>query len=204
MYFLAFATAYIIGSIPSALWLGKLFYNKDIRNFGSNNLGATNSFRVLGKLPGLAVLIIDISKGYLVVICLPIFFPNHNLDKDLFTVILGLVVILGHIFSCFTSFKGGKGVATTLGVIIALNWPTALVSIAIFVTVFLISHYVSLGALIASFCLPFVLILFQGIENVYLLAFTILISLLVILRHKSNILRLIKGNENKMFLVHKG
>ena len=162
-----------MGSIPSAIWIGKTFYKTDVRQHGSKNAGATNTFRVLGKFPGTVVLLLDILKGFLAVSFVPRIFPVGIEFEGLYIVILSLIVIMGHMFSVFSKFKGGKGVATTLGVIVALNPPTAGVVFAIFFVVFAISHYVSLGAIIASLSFPFVLRFLFGISDIYLNIFAI-------------------------------
>jgi glycerol-3-phosphate acyltransferase PlsY len=197
--------AYLLGSIPTSVWVGKRFYDTDVRKHGSKNAGATNTFRVLGKKPGTVVLIIDIIKGALAV-TLPLFFhQNGYLVDHLIEVqlISGITAILGHIFPLFAGFNGGKGVATSLGVIIGLHPLTALVCIGLFLIVFLTSTMVSLGAIIAAVAFPIVLNFVFKNENIYLLVFSIILSVAVIVAHHKNIGRILKGEENKMNLFKK-
>jgi glycerol-3-phosphate acyltransferase PlsY len=201
--------AYLLGSIPSAVWVGKSWFDIDVREHGSKNSGATNTFRVLGKKAGITVLLMDILKGLLAVffptiltLFLPDLFEGIN-DFAQLKVICALAAILGHIFPIFAQFKGGKGVATSLGVIIAIHPPTALVCFLLFLVVFLISNYVSLGAITASIAFPLVLIFLFKETSVWLTSFSVLLGAAVIFAHKKNIGRLVKGEENKMKLFKK-
>jgi glycerol-3-phosphate acyltransferase PlsY len=197
--------AYLLGSIPTAVWVGKRFYNTDVREHGSKNAGATNTFRVLGKKPGTIVLIIDILKGALAV-TVPYFVQQIGTPIEALIevqLICGVAAILGHIFPLFAGFNGGKGVATSLGVIIGLHPLTALICIGLFLIVFLSSAMVSLGAIISAIAFPLVLHFIFENENVYLLGFSIVLSFAVILAHHKNIGRILKGEENKMNLFKK-
>ncbi len=203
------ALAYLLGSIPSAVWIGKNWFDIDVREHGSKNSGATNTFRVLGKKAGITVLLMDVLKGLLAVFIpliiirlYPSYF-NENIDLSKLKVICALAAILGHIFPLFAKFKGGKGVATSLGVIIAIHPPTALVCFLLFLVVFLISNYVSLGAISASIAFPLVLIFLFRETSLWLTVFSVLLGCAVIFAHKKNIGRLIKGEENKMKLFKK-
>lgn len=197
--------AYLLGSIPTSVWVGKRFYEIDVREHGSKNAGATNTFRVLGKKPGTVVLIMDIVKGALAVL-IPLllhnsgFFIENTIEVQL---ICGIAAILGHIFPLFAGFNGGKGVATSLGVIIGLHPLTALVCISLFLIVFFISAMVSLGAIISAVAFPLVLNFIFKNENIYLLSFSIILSIAVIIAHHKNIGRIVKGEENKMNLFRK-
>lgn len=202
-------TAYILGSIPSAVWIGKAWHDIDVREHGSKNSGATNTFRVLGKKAGVTVLLMDVIKGLLAVF-LPFilvqFLPNILVgikDLSLLKVICALTAILGHIFPVFAQFNGGKGVATSLGVIIAIHPPTALFCFLLFLVVFLTSNFVSLGAITASVAFPLVLIFGFKSQSLWLNIFSVLLGAAVIFAHKKNIKRLLKGEENKMKLFKK-
>lgn len=196
--------AYLIGSIPTAVCIGKSIYGTDVREHGSKNAGATNTFRVLGKKAGIVVLLIDVLKGVLAVV-LPLFFltsiQDHNTLVQLFT---GVLVILGHIFPLFAQFRGGKGVATSLGIILGIYPFAALISFSIFLMVFLSSRYVSLGAIIASFFFPIIVILILKSDSIYLNTFSIALATTVIITHRKNIKRLINGTENKMNPLNRG
>lgn len=202
-------TAYLLGSVPSAVLIGKAWYDIDVREHGSKNSGATNTFRVLGKKAGVTVLLMDVIKGLLAVF-LPFilveFLPDileGIQDLSALKVVCALAAILGHIFPVFAQFNGGKGVATSLGVIIAIHPPTALVCFLMFLVVFLISSYVSLGAISASIGFPIVLIFVFKTQSLWLIVFSVLLGLAVIFAHKKNIKRLLKGEENKMKLFKK-
>jgi acyl phosphate:glycerol-3-phosphate acyltransferase len=190
--------AYLLGSIPTAVWLGKSLYNLDVREHGSKNAGATNTFRVLGNKAGTIVLLIDVIKGVLAV-TIPLFFIQSKEDHlTLVQLMTGVLVIIGHIFPLFAQFKGGKGVATSLGIIIGIYPLAALISFVLFLIVFLSSRFVSLGAIIASFFFPFIVLMVLKSDSIYLNAFSIILSLTVILTHRKNIKRLLNGTENKM------
>jgi glycerol-3-phosphate acyltransferase PlsY len=197
---------YLIGSFPSAVWIGKIFHNLDIREHGSHNAGATNTFRVLGKRWGWLVLALDVGKGFLAA-SVPFFLSSLYLGFKDEVLILQLMAsffaILGHVFPILANFRGGKGVATTLGIILSINLDTALICLGIFLIVFLLSKFVSLGAIVASFFFPVVSFFVMKEDARIMIVFSILISLIVIFSHKKNIVRLWRGEENKMnFLSH--
>jgi glycerol-3-phosphate acyltransferase PlsY len=196
--------AYLLGSIPTAVWAGKRFFNLDVREHGSKNAGATNTFRVLGKKPGIAVLSIDVIKGLLAVLLPQLVLTNISYDTLInIKIVAAILVILGHVFPLFAGFRGGKGVATSLGVIFALHPPAAFICLGIFLLVFLISHFVSLGAMVTAVCFP-LLIIFLFKETSYsLIIFSIVIGVAVVATHKKNIKRLLDGCENKMYLIKK-
>ena len=197
--------AYLLGSIPTAVWVGKAFYNVDVRTEGSRNAGATNTFRVLGKKPGIIVLAIDILKGVTAVV-IPIFIFNLEPESTEYAnikVLTGILAVVGHIFPIFAQFNGGKGVATSLGVVIGINPVAASICITLFLFVFIVSQFVSLGAIVASISFPITVILILKEENVSMIVFSIVLSIAVILAHKKNIIRLLAGNENKMNLFGK-
>lgn len=197
--------AYLLGSIPTAVWVGKRFFGLDVREHGSKNAGATNTFRVLGKKPGIIVLFVDILKGLLAVLLPQLLLPSEIHYNELVNIKItaAIFVILGHVFPLFARFKGGKGVATSLGVIFALHPPAAFICLGIFLFVFLITHFVSLGAIITSVCFPILIILVFKETSFSLIVFAIVIGIAVVVTHKKNIKRLIDGCENKMYLIKK-
>ncbi|PWH81444.1 glycerol-3-phosphate 1-O-acyltransferase PlsY [Brumimicrobium oceani] len=206
MDFLIFGLiAYLLGSIPTAVWVGKVKYDLDIREHGSKNAGATNTFRVLGKNAGILVLSVDVLKGILAVI-LPFLINDYLWNNDHLIhlkIVSGILVVLGHIFPVFASFNGGKGVATSLGVILGIHPPAALICVVLFLAVFIIFNYVSLGAIISSLAFPLLVVFAFKNENTSLTVFSIVLSSAVIILHHQNIKRLIQGNENKMNLFKK-
>jgi acyl phosphate:glycerol-3-phosphate acyltransferase len=191
--------AYLIGSIPTAVLVSKYFFGIDIRNYGSGNAGATNTFRVLGKQWGSFVMIVDVLKGVLasfLYLLLPYYLTNEW-DRTNFMIGLGLAAVVGHIFPVWANFKGGKGVATLLGMVIAIQPLVALCVIGVFLLVLYLTRFVSLSSILASIAFPvFILIIFNEPEPLYRV-FAIAVALLVILTHQKNITRLIHGNESK-------
>ncbi len=196
--------AYLIGSIPTALWIGRSTHGVDVREHGSKNAGATNTFRILGRKCGWIVLTIDVLKG-LVASSLPLIFAEDYSKNELllFQISTSLVCIIGHIFPVFAQFRGGKGVASALGIIIGLNPVSACISVVIFLVVFLVSRYVSLGAIITSITYPFVSFFIVKEESGLMIIFTTLMGLLVVLAHWKNIRRLMNGAESKMNLLNR-
>lgn len=210
-YLLFGSIAYLLGSIPTAVWIGKTWYNIDVREHGSKNAGATNTFRVLGKKPGITVLVIDIIKGFLAV-SIPVIFNlsgyfSYGLitnDEIIYLQILGaFAAVIGHVFPIFANFKGGKGVATSLGVIIGIHPPAALLCVLLFLIIFISFQFVSLGAICASIAFPLTIIFVFEVKNVWLIVFSIILGSVVILAHRKNIGRLMKGEESKMKLFKK-
>ena len=189
-FFCLIILSYFFGAIPSGVWIGKIFKNIDVRDYGSKNSGATNSYRVLGAKLGIAVLIIDVLKGYI-----PLYIASKFNLKYNDLVILGLVAILAHTFSCFISFKGGKGVATSLGVFLFLAPVITLILLVIFILMVYFTKYISLGSITAAFLLP--IFTFFTHRDSYLFALSVIIAIFVIYRHKTNISRLLSGTENK-------
>ena len=195
--------AYLTGSFPSAVWVGRTFYNKDVREYGSGNAGATNTFRVLGKGAGIPVLLMDIFKGWLSVNYILLVSNCSQLSSSTFfefQLAFGVAAVIGHLFPIFTGFRGGKGIATLLGLLIGLNAIAAIVAIVVFVIVFLISKYVSLGSILASLAFPFVVfvILDEKDVNASLELFSVFVPILTLITHQKNIERLIRGEENKV------
>jgi glycerol-3-phosphate acyltransferase PlsY len=200
-------TAYFLGSIPTAVWVGRSFKGIDIREHGSKNAGATNTFRVLGKRYGWLVLLIDVAKGT-VAACLPYFLAKTAFSgyKDEFLILQlvgGFTAVVGHVFPIFAQFRGGKGVATSLGIVIGINPPAAAICLSIFLVVFVTSRYVSLGAMISALCFPIVSYFFIHDDTRIMIIFTIVLGTLVIWAHRKNIERLWHGTENRMNLFAK-
>ncbi len=197
--FLLIISAYLIGSIPTAYWIGKLFFNIDIREHGSKNMGASNTFRVLGSVWGIIVLVIDMGKGIAAVQLAHAVHSSDWLSGELtfWKLIFGLVAVLGHIFPVFAGFRGGKGVATLFGVVLAIQPWTALISIGAFLVVVFLTKYISLGSIIAVIVFAACVWFAVKETNVYMRWFSVVAALLVIVMHRSNIKRLIAGTENK-------
>ena len=197
-------TAYLIGSIPTAVWWGKRYYGIDVREFGSGNAGATNTFRVLGKKAGIPVLIIDIIKGTaavsLVYLSPFVFDTNQFVNLELG---LGIAALLGHVFPVFAGFRGGKGVATILGVVICLTPLTSVLVLSVFLLVLIATRYVSLSSMVAGLSFPFFLNIVLKNENQILMIFSIFVAVLLILTHKKNISRLLKRQESQVNLFAK-
>ena len=190
--------AYLIGSIPTSVWIGKGFYGIDVREHGSGNAGTTNTIRVLGTKPGLIVFAIDLLKGFLAV-CMA-HFSNYECGTEPFVnlqLLLGVFAVLGHIFPIYAHFKGGKGVATLLGIAVALSPLAALACFVVFVIVLLISKYVSLGSMLGGLTFPIMIIFVLKIHIVSLMVFAVAEAVLLIITHKKNIVRLIHHEENK-------
>lgn len=197
------AMAYLIGSIPTAVWVSQRFFGIDIRDHGSGNAGATNTFRVLGKNAGIAVMLVDMMKGFVAVKLAYLSIYSANDTSDAFTnlqLALGLVAVLGHIFPLFAGFKGGKGIATLFGMILGIQWIVALCLVGVFLIMLVLTRYVSLSSITASVAFPLMLLfIFKGQEPAYML-FAISTAALVVLTHHKNINRLLNGNESKVNL----
>jgi glycerol-3-phosphate acyltransferase PlsY len=189
--------AYLIGSIPTAVWLSRSFFGIDIREYGSGNAGATNTFRVLGSRWGTLVMAIDVLKGILATslfILVPYYMQNET-ERTNFMVGLGLAAVTGHIWA---EFRGGKGVATLFGMIIAIQPLAAICCVAVFLLVLYLTRFVSLSSILASVAFAvLILYIFDAHETLYR-GFAIAVALLVVLTHQKNISRLIRGNENKV------
>jgi len=197
--------AYLTGAFPSAVWVGKTFYKIDVREFGSGNAGATNTFRVLGKKAGIPVLVMDIFKGWLCVNYISFLTNIPQSAEAVFETQLafGIAAVIGHLFPIYTGFRGGKGIATLLGLLIGLHAVAALYSILVFVIVFLISKYVSLASIIASVAFPILVILILGSTNVSLNLFAFFVPILSLITHQKNIERLLRGEETKVKFAKK-
>lgn len=200
--------AYLFGSIPTAVWLGQAFYGVDVREYGSGNAGATNTFRVLGKKAGIAVMLIDIFKGYTATqlayfIGLSITGPHTSSQFVNYQLALGVIAVMGHLFPVFAGFRGGKGVATLFGMVLAVNPSAAILCVLVFVTVLLATKYVSLSSICAGFTFPIgiVFILHSSVKSEVL--YGICVCLLILITHQKNIERLLKGKESKVYLFKK-
>lgn len=178
---------YLLGSIPSGVWIGKIFYNKDIRNYGSGNMGTTNTFRVLGKKAGIVVLLMDMLKGTITA-CLPFIF-----HVNVSVLLIGLSAILGHVFPIFAGFRGGKAVATSVGVLLVYNPLFFTIAWAIFIITLYISSMVSVASML-GFTLVSIISLF--FNDRVLTIVSIVLTIFVFARHWKNIERIKNGTEN--------
>ncbi|NFY57037.1 glycerol-3-phosphate 1-O-acyltransferase PlsY [Staphylococcus aureus] len=190
--------SYLIGASPSGFVIGKLFFKKDIRQFGSGNTGATNSFRVLGRPAGFLVTFLDIFKGFITVF-FPLWLPVHA-DGPISTfftngLIVGLFAILGHVYPVYLKFQGGKAVATSAGVVLGVNPILLLILAIIFFIVLKIFKYVSLASIVAAICCVIGSLI---IQDYILLVVSFLVSIILIIRHRSNIARIFRGEEPKI------
>jgi len=202
---LASLAAYLIGSIPTSIWIGKIFYKIDIRNYGSGNAGTTNTFRVLGKKAGIPVFIIDVCKAFFPAKFV-VFFPYLIAGTPQYVnmqLLFGVIAVIGHIFPIYAKFKGGKGVASLLGVALAIAPFAAFISFVVFLLTLLITKYVSLSSLMAGFSFPIMIILVGKTTIISLMFFSVLLSVLLVLTHKKNIERLLRREENKAYLFKK-
>lgn len=201
MFIIPLILAYLLGSIPTSVWVGKIFYRTDIRTQGSGNAGATNMIRILGAKAGIPVLLLDIFKGWAAVELIHLFpvpFETEN-QMALFRIGLGATAVIGHVFPVFAGFRGGKGVATLLGVGIAIFPVASLVTLGIFVIVFIPFRYVSLASISAALAFPFIDIFLLGHRDVLpLMILAIAIAIFIPLTHRKNIYRLIHGTESKL------
>ena len=198
--------AYLVGSIPTSIWIGRYFFDIDIREHGSRNAGSTNAMRILGWKPGLIILIFDIFKGWLAVnlVHLTNYYIPESGDYINFQLLLGMAAIAGHIFPVYVGFRGGKGIATLLGFVLAIDPLTTLICIGVFIVSLLITKYVSLSSMIAGFSFPFVVIFVFKTTTPSLIIFSLIISVLLLFTHQKNIERLLRKEENKaLFLMSK-
>lgn len=200
---LVFLAAYLIGAIPFGLLIGKLFGVRDIRAFGSGNIGATNVVRVIGMQAGIWVYLLDIAKGFAAV-QLARSFPSMQMPLDLFLVIAAALAVLGHVFPVYLAFVGGKGVNTALGVLLALMPSAGLFALAVFVVVLLVTKYVSLGSMLASIALVAFTLWQQAFQipppGLIYCTLAVLLMVLVLLTHRTNLARLRAGTESKFSL----
>lgn len=191
--------AYLVGSIPSAVWVGRTFYNIDVREYGSGNAGATNTFRVLGRKPGVVVLIMDILKGFLAVKLAFIMGDYDSQSPEFIDFELALAVcgIMGHIFPVFVGFRGGKGVATMLGILIGIHPQAALICALSFIITLYLSGYVSLSSMISGIVFPIVIMVFYS-TNSSINIFSLAVAILILVTHQRNIERIIRKEESRV------
>ncbi|GKV57538.1 glycerol-3-phosphate acyltransferase [Sporosarcina sp. NCCP-2222] len=188
--------AYLLGSIPSALWIGKLFFKTDVREHGSGNLGATNTFRVLGKTAGLIVTVLDILKGTAAVL-LPLL-PYFS-DVNIHPLVIGFMAVIGHIFPVFARFKGGKAVATSGGILLGYNWPIFLIVLLTFLIALKITKMVSLSSMIvAAVAFIYTVIYYFITKDIYLMIIVGLMAVFIFYRHRANMTRIKAGTEPKV------
>lgn len=206
--------AYLLGSIPSAVWIGKKYYGIDIREHGSKNAGTTNMLRVLGKRAALPVFIIDYFKGFCAVILTSLMRYDEAITESWIInlrIIATVFVVLGHIFPIFAGFKGGKGVATLLGAGTGIYAPILLLSFGVWCIIFAIWHYVSLASMIAGCSYPLFVIIFSTMTyddkapfgSIPFIVFSWVVAVLLIWTHRKNITRLKEGTESKIYLWRK-
>lgn len=203
---IALILAYLLGSIPTAVWFGKSVHGIDVREHGSGNPGATNTFRVLGKRAGTIVMLGDVIKGMAATSLARILFNLDFIEEQnlvTFKLILGVVAVIGHVFSVFINFKGGKGVATLLGMMIAIHYEVALLCIVVFLITLIISKYVSLSSIIGALSFPALLLLVPRFKTnePLLVIFGFFLFIVIVWTHNKNIRRIVEGEENKTYLI---
>lgn len=197
MIYLTVVLAYFLGSIPSAVWLGKYFYEVDVRQHGSGNAGATNVLRTLGKKAGISVLLLDMLKGFAAVELS--YLTNFSAGSDEWNnlrAVLALASVIGHIFPVFANFRGGKGVATMTGTLLALNPLAALITIVIFFLMLALTKYVSLSSIATSLMLPVIFGAWLQ-AGLAMSMYSFAVALIILITHRKNIQRLMKGEESK-------
>ena len=198
--FILIIIAYFIGSIPTAIIVSKAFFNIDIREYGSGNMGATNTFRVLGPKLGTIVMVGDMLKGILAVALynlLPYYLTNE-LDRTNLMIGLGLAAVLGHIYPIWAGFRGGKGVATLFGMVLAIQPIVAINCVGVFLLVLYLTRYVSLSSILAGVALPICVLWIYNEQEVFYRVFAVAVACLIVLTHQKNISRLLKGNEGRV------
>jgi glycerol-3-phosphate acyltransferase PlsY len=204
----ALILAYLFGSIPTAVWIGQAFYNVDVREYGSGNAGATNTFRVLGKKAGIPVMLLDILKGWTAtnlayVIGVSTTGAYHSIAFTNYELALGIAAVMGHLFPVFAGFRGGKGIATLFGMILAINLPASLLCVFVFMVTLLISRYVSLSSIMAGFAYPIGVTFIFPVYIKSVIIYGMCICVLILVTHQKNIERLLKGKESKVNLFKK-
>jgi len=192
--------AYLIGSIPTALIISRRFFGIDIRDYGSGNMGATNTFRVLGSRYGTMVMMIDILKGFTAVMLYNfiIYYQHNELERTNFMIGLGLSAVIGHVFPIFAGFRGGKGVATLFGMILAVQPVVAICCVGVFALVLYLTRYVSLSSILAALSLPVSVLWIWNEHEIMYRAFALLVAALVVFTHQKNIGRILKGVESRI------
>jgi len=198
--------AYVLGSIPNAVWYGKVFFGIDVREHGSGNAGATNTLRTLGNKAGFVVFFLDILKGFLATNLVVLMKDIVPQSEEYFQVqmLLGAFAVIGHIYPVFAKFKGGKGIATLVGVLSAMDYCLILLLLVTFIIIVSITRFISVGSMISAILSPIYVGLLYNWQQQSFLYFCLLIALLVVYTHRANIKRLIAGNENKFTFSKKG
>lgn len=197
---LVFFLAYLLGSIPSSVWIGKKFHNIDVREHGSGNAGTTNTIRVLGWKAGMPVLLLDLGKGWLATM-LPVFFSlaeYGSAEIINIQILAGIVAITGHIFPLFAGFRGGKGVATAFGVLLALHFLLTVSCFGVFLVVLLLTGIASVSSMSAGVAFPILLFTVFDTHSVVFRIFSVIIAVALIITHRKNIRRLLKGEESRL------
>ncbi len=197
---LCLAGAYLLGSIPTAVWIGKAFFGIDVREHGSGNAGATNALRVLGTKTGVIVLLLDALKG-VAAVSLGWLVKDYFTSPSLFSIMqltLGLFALLGHVYPIFSGFRGGKGIATLAGIVAVLFPGAVLICLGVFITFFIPTRFVSLGSMAAAAAFPLSVIFITGPATPPEMVFSLLVAIFVPYTHRKNIQRLLKGTENKI------
>jgi glycerol-3-phosphate acyltransferase PlsY len=200
----ALILAYLFGSIPTAVWIGQAFFNIDIREYGSGNAGATNTFRVLGKKAGIPVMLLDILKGFTATnlayfIGVSTTGGYGSVSYTNYALALGIAAVMGHLFPVFAGFRGGKGIATLFGMVLAIQLQAALLCVGVFIVVLLVFRYVSLGSIMAGFTYP-IGVTFVFPSNKAVVIYGMCMCILILVTHQKNIERLLKGKESKVNL----
>lgn len=191
-FIICIAIAYLLGNISGGMIFGKLLFNKDIRDYGSKNAGTTNALRVFGIKAGALTFIVDVLKSLLA--C----FIGMKLLGLSGILLAGIFVVIGHNWPIFLNFKGGKGIASSFGFIMFLDYKIAIVAIIIFIIIVILTKYISLGSMLTTTLVLPISYIFFGYRNFYVLSTFFLLASLSIFRHNSNIIRLINGDENKI------
>jgi glycerol-3-phosphate acyltransferase PlsY len=198
---LAVAVAYLLGSIPTAVWIGRAFHGIDVREHGSGNAGTTNTIRVLGWKTGIPVLVIDLAKGWLAAM-LPVFFkiaPPESAQLTNLQILTGVIAIFGHIFPLYAGFRGGKGVATVAGAMLAIHPFLTLTCFSVFLIVLLLTGIVSVSSMSMGIAFPILLFTLFHTPSLIFKIFSVFVAVALIITHRNNIKRLIKGEEKKLF-----
>jgi glycerol-3-phosphate acyltransferase PlsY len=191
---LLLSLAYVLGATPTSFWVGRLFYGVDLRAVGSGNLGATNAYRTLGARAAIPVMVVDLLKGWAPVALFPRLVTEAPFG---WTLAYGAAAILGHVFSFWVGFKGGKGVATSAGVFLALAPWAVLVALIVWLAAVLLTGYVSLGSILAALILPIAITLTPHVGGNPTLVFTVALALFVVWAHRANVGRLVRGEEKR-------
>ncbi|HEY0246398.1 MAG TPA: glycerol-3-phosphate 1-O-acyltransferase PlsY [Mucilaginibacter sp.] len=203
----ALLLAYLFGSIPTVVWIGLAFFNIDVREYGSGNAGATNTFRVLGKKAGMPVMFLDILKGWTATnlayfIGVSTTGAYGSISYTNYALALGIAAVMGHLFPVFAGFRGGKGIATLFGMVLAIHLQAALLCVIVFILVLLITRYVSLSSIIAGFAYT-IGVAFVFPSNKSVVIYGMCMFMLILITHQKNIERLLKGKESKVNLFKK-